>query len=148
MRIRKKHDSGVLEGDLTPMIDMTFQLIAFFMVLINFTQSEQDQRIVLPESVLAKPPDAKIEHPLTLHVRETADVILGRRRISFDGIKPILVREASVLKQMGTPVSKCTVIIRGHRFARTGDIQRLILLCQESEFETFALRAKEKVPGN
>ena len=60
MRI-KKVKSAIHEGDLTPMIDMTFQLIAFFMVLINFTQSEQDQRIQLPESTLAKPPEAPLE---------------------------------------------------------------------------------------
>ena len=53
MRV-KKIESGVHEGDLTPMIDMTFQLIAFFMVLINFTQSEQNERVQLPLSELAK----------------------------------------------------------------------------------------------
>ncbi|MDP6717396.1 MAG: biopolymer transporter ExbD, partial [Pirellulaceae bacterium] len=41
MKIKKGATNNILEGDLTPMIDMTFQLIAFFMVLINFTQSEQ-----------------------------------------------------------------------------------------------------------
>jgi len=76
MRMRKK-DSGVHEGDLTPMIDMTFQLIAFFMVLINFTQSEQDKRIKLPSSELAKPPDGPIDHPLTLHVTENGEGIIG-----------------------------------------------------------------------
>ena len=47
MRFRKRAESEILEGDLTPMIDMTFQLIAFFMVLINFSQTEPDQRILL-----------------------------------------------------------------------------------------------------
>ena len=43
MRV-KRHKPTIHEGDLTPMIDMTFQLIAFFMVLINFTDTEQDER--------------------------------------------------------------------------------------------------------
>ena len=50
MRI-KKTSVNLVEGDLTPMIDMTFQLIAFFMVLINFTEADQDERIKLPDSV-------------------------------------------------------------------------------------------------
>ena len=58
MRIRERKSAPAAEGDLTPMIDMTFQLIAFFMVLINFTEAEADQRVKLPESELAKPPDA------------------------------------------------------------------------------------------
>ena len=40
---------------MTPMIDMTFNLIAFFMLLINFSQSEQNDRVILPVSELAKP---------------------------------------------------------------------------------------------
>ena len=76
MRI-KKVKSVIHEGDLTPMIDMTFQLIAFFMVLINFTQSEQDQRIQLPESTLAKPPEAPLEFPITLHLLPDGQVVIG-----------------------------------------------------------------------
>ena len=76
MRIRKRAEP-VLEGDLTPMIDMTFQLIAFFMVLINFTQTEQNQRIQLPDSTLAKPPEAPLEHPITLHLTKEGRVIIG-----------------------------------------------------------------------
>lgn len=47
MAQRKKYEVTA-EGDMTPMIDMTFQLIAFFMVLINFAEGDQDQRIKLP----------------------------------------------------------------------------------------------------
>ncbi len=79
MRMRKRAESEILEGDLTPMIDMTFQLIAFFMVLINFSQTEADQRILLPESVLAKPPD----RPLRVPDHDPVDE--GRERASTEG---------------------------------------------------------------
>ena len=42
------------EGDMTSMIDMTFQLIAFFMILINFADAEANQDIKLPASQLAE----------------------------------------------------------------------------------------------
>ena len=59
VRDQPKTQVNLVEGDLTPMIDMTFQLIAFFMVLINFTEADQDERIKLPTSVLAKPATAR-----------------------------------------------------------------------------------------
>ena len=67
MAKRKKYDVTA-EGDMTPMIDMTFQLIAFFMVLINFAEGDQDQRIKLPSSELAKPPEGAAEAPLILQL--------------------------------------------------------------------------------
>ncbi len=146
MRI-KKAESNIVEGDLTPMIDMTFQLIAFFMVLINFTQSEQNERIVLPDSELAKPPESPLEHPITLHLTEDGTVIIGGEEIPITGLGPYLSREANVLRLRGRPLSDATIVIRGHRDAQTGKVQELIRECQRNNFETFALRAEEDV-GN
>jgi biopolymer transport protein ExbD len=146
MRIKKK-TFEVVGGDMTPMIDMTFQLIAFFMVLINFTQAEQDDRIVLPDSELAKPPDGPLEYPITLHLTKEGTVIIGGEEIPISGLQPYLSREANVLRIRGRPLSDATIIIRGHRDARTGKVQELIRECQNSNFEKFALRAKEDV-GN
>jgi biopolymer transport protein ExbD len=143
----KKANSNIVEGDMTPMIDMTFQLIAFFMVLINFTQSEQNERIMLPDSELAKPPDAPLEYPITLHLTKEGTVIVGGEEVPITGLQPYLSREANVLRIRGKPLSDATIIIRGHKDARTGKVQELIKECQMSNFEKFALRAKEDV-GN
>ena len=96
MRIQKKGKGGVLEGDLTPMIDMTFQLIAFFMLVINFSDVEQDQRIHLPASELAQPPDAPYDHPLTIHLTRADKFIYG------GGELPALPR----LRSSSWPVSR------------------------------------------
>ena len=88
------------EGDLTPMIDLTFQLIAFFMVLINFTQSETDDRVQLPQSTLAKPPEEALEFPITLQLTRQGSVIIGGTEIlSIEGLRPYLLNEATVLQQ-------------------------------------------------
>ena len=144
MRI-KKAPSGIQEGDMTPMIDMTFQLIAFFMVLINFSQSEQNERILLPDSELAKPPEAPLDFPITLHLTKEGSVIIGGQEITIEGLAPYLSAEADVLRIRGKPLSDATIIIRGHREAQTGKVQDLIRVCQETNFEKFALRAKENV---
>ncbi|MDP6443836.1 MAG: biopolymer transporter ExbD [Pirellulaceae bacterium] len=146
MRIRRPR-GGIHEGDLTPMIDMTFQLIAFFMVLINFTQSEQDQRIQLPDSTLAKPPEQPLDFPITLHVTKEGTIILGGHDVQLLGLKSLLLKETSVLATQGKQPSDATVIIRAHRGTKTGRVQEVIQICQENRFDRFALRAKEDV-GN
>ena len=136
------------QGDLTPMIDMTFQLIAFFMVLINFTQSETDDRVQLPQSTLAKPPEEALEFPITLQLTRQGSVIIGGTEIlSIEGLRPYLLNEATVLQQREQQASDATVIIRAHKEAQTGKVQDLIKICQENGFEKFALREKEDV-GN
>ena len=147
MRINKNRGGGVLEGDLTPMIDMTFQLIAFFMVLINFTQSEQEQGVKLPESELAKPPEGTLDWPVTLHLRPDSTVIIGGQPVSIAGLGPYLVRERNAMDIQGKLPSEATMVIRADQFAPTGRVQELIKVCQENGFEKFALRAQQDV-GN
>ena len=147
MRFRAKDDSTVHEGDLTPMIDMTFQLIAFFMVVINFTQTEQVEGMQLPKSTLAKPPDKPLDYPITLHLKQDGNVVLGGREISVDTLRPLLINEVNAIKLQGKKVADATVIIRADRSAQTGKVQQLISICQSNAFENFALRAKEDIPG-
>jgi biopolymer transport protein ExbD len=147
MRVAKKTTSAVLEGDLTPMIDMTFQLIAFFMVLINFTQSEQHEKIQLPDSELAKPPEGPLEFPITIHLTVDGTSIIGGQEISIAALSPFLNKEKQVLSSQGKSVGDATIVIRAHKQAQTGRVQELIQKCQENDFEKFALRAKEDV-GN
>lgn len=148
MRFEKRRKTEVYEGDLTPMIDMTFQLIAFFMVLINFQQTEQHEEILLPKSELAKPPEKPLDYPITVNVTKEHHVILGGQELtSLDQLKPVLRREAQILKALERPLNEATIVIRAHRLAKIGFVQKLIQTCQDVGFETFSLRAKEDLAG-
>ncbi len=146
MRFKKRTGSEILEGDLTPMIEMTFQLIAFFMVLINFSQTETDQRILLPESVLAKPPDQPLETPITIQLKKDGVVVYGGQELAnLNRLRPYLVNERNILNGRERPLSDATIVIRAHQLAKAGVVQKLIQVCQEEQFVKFALRAKEEV---
>src|SRR6185503_10416388 len=74
------HGGGGGEGvevNLIPMIDIVIQLITFFLMLINFDNSNKDERIRLPLADLAKPSDADIDEPLILNVNGEGLVNLG-----------------------------------------------------------------------
>ena len=141
MRLRKR-ESGIFEADLTPMIDMTFQLIAFFMVIINFAQTEQNAKVQLPDSSLVKAPDKPFENQLIIHLARDGRAIINGQEMPIDGLGIILGREARALEITQSRVSDATVVVRAHKYARAGDVQRLIKKCQEYGFEKFALRAK------
>jgi len=145
MRIRKKTGTGIVEGDLTPMIDMTFQLIAFFMLVINFSDVEQDQRIKLPASELAKPPAAPYEQPLTIHLMKSGTFVFGGKELtSLSTLQSALLRETQILKRhTSKKIADVTVIIRADKDAKTGLVQEIIQICQNLRFERFALRGKQ-----
>jgi biopolymer transport protein ExbD len=117
------------------------------MFAINFAQAEQDERIRLPDSVLAKPPDTPLEYPITLNMTKHGGVIFGGQELFLEGLPLYLRREAALLENRERQVNDATVIIRADKDAATGEVQRLVNVCQEQGFAKFALRAKEDV-GN
>ncbi len=130
--------------DMTPMIDVTFQLIAFFMFVLNFSEVDQDRRVNLPSSELAKPPEVAYEQPLTIQLTADEQIIFAGDYLSPDELKAALQREAQIIKtHPEKKVEDTTIIIRADRFAKTGKVQEIIQLCQQAEFDTFALRGQQ-----
>lgn len=139
----KQQKVDMAEGDMTPMIDMTFQLIAFFMVLINFAQTENNDRVKLPSSELVKPPEVALDFPIILHIAKDGEVILGGDDYTADTLRLGLRREISVIEAENKKVSDANVIIRAHEDCAFGDVQEIIKVAQDQKLENFALRVKE-----
>ena len=144
MRIKKQEPDANTGADLTPMIDVVFLLIAFFMVIINFTEAEQNERIKLPSSILARPPDVPHERPLTLQLDETGIVYFAGNAVRVDALAPLLQRERNVMEYLQRDPADATIIVRGHQHAKAGLVQEMIRICQEIGFENFVLRAKQE----
>jgi biopolymer transport protein ExbD len=146
MAVVKKFDTKLAEGDMTSMIDMVFQLIIFFMVLINFSQEDQNEKIKLPSSELAKPAEVPLENPIVLNLDYSGAVYMGSENTSVEGLRPLLQLEADALKVKGLGAKDANIIIRAHQNTPGGKVQELIKKCQEVGYEKFALRAREDRP--
>jgi biopolymer transport protein ExbD len=145
MRITSRKPLDVsAETDMTPMIDMTFQLIAFLMVMINFSDVDQHQAVKLPKSELARTSENPLSVPITLHIVETGEVILGGQRTFVEGLRALLNREADALAAQGKSESDATIVIRGHKDCPAGKVQEIIKACQDLRFDKFVLRAEKQ----
>lgn len=153
MRIATK-PAALVEVDMTPMIDIVFQLIAFFMVITNFEQTEADERVKLPRDTLAKPPEVKVEHELVLNVGFLRDqegdkvdpepyVFWAGEQIRVPKFAATFEQEARLYKNRGVDPSHVTIMIRADRDLQTGLAQELMRMAQDSGFEKFGLRATQ-----
>ena len=139
---RRNEGPSTTEVDMTPMIDIVFQLMTFFIFTLNFYEAEQDDRIQLPLSQLAKPVPGPVEKPITLQVTSTSSVIYAGELIPVPQIGGYLEREKASLVNAGRQPAAATVIVRADGRAKTGEVQEIVKICQEKGFEKFALRAQ------
>ena len=129
------------------MIDMTFQLIAFFMLLINFSEVDRAEEITLPSSVLAVPPEVRPDYQIILNLEPAGKVKFEGQEIErIEMMSPIFQSQIDAAAREGvTNPSDIAVVIRSHKDTPTGLVQELISKCQDSNLESFSLRVKEKI---
>ena len=149
----KKTEGNIADVDMTPLIDVVFQLIAFFMVISNFEQTQADERVKLPQDQLAKPAEVPRDNELVLNVgfiREGGEiqseeiVFYVGDKIPVPQFQPRLKFEAQNFKATGVEPKDVTIVIRADREAATGSIQDLIRQSQEEGFSKFALKAAQE----
>jgi biopolymer transport protein ExbD len=100
---RRQAEAAKLE--MTPMIDVVFQLLIFFIVTLKVEDILAELEVTRP----APDPDAKeeqVEDLLTIQVYEDGYVLRGRR-VSLQTLENRLMRIASYSKNI-TVIIKCT----------------------------------------
>jgi biopolymer transport protein ExbD len=149
MRIKQPERAAESGFDLTPMIDVVFQLLIFFMLLLSFDEAEQDQRVTLPVSELARPPDTAYVDPLTIHITRVGTILFaGEELASLDQLQSALRRETQIIQNYEKKrVEDATIIIRADRDAKTGIVQEVIQASQKLGFRKFALRGTQAQLG-
>lgn len=141
------------EPNLTPVLDMVFQLITFFMLVINFQSAEIDEKLELPVvgSARAVSTDGRTGL-LVLNIDKEGNV---RTTMPIRDIDSFLrIQSQAMLKVHGMTEEDLiegkdiptTVVIRADRATPFGKFNRVIKLCQDGGFRNFALRAYDKKP--
>ncbi len=142
------------EPNLTPILDMVFQLITFFMLVINFKSAEMDLSLKLPVVGSARPVDTKGQRDLlVLNIEKTGNLkIYGRPITNIDGylrgesqVSMLAARMTAADLEAGQELPT-TIVIRADRATPFRMVNRVIKACQDNGFRRFALKAINKEP--
>jgi len=135
------------DPNLTPLLDLVFQLITFFMLVINLKGASLDLSLKLPVLGSARPVEqhGKLE-PMLLNIDPAGRVHAYGREID---VEAYVAKEARLLteqlKQMGTPVQNgempVGVTIRADRAAPFHLVNHVLKTCQEKGYRQFSLNA-------
>lgn len=155
---RSKVQTGLADADMTPMIDIVFQLLTFFMIAINFENTKADERVKLPKDALAKPPEQRPKDELVLNVgfirnrqgaklRPDPVLFYNDEELPLDKVQPRLDQERRIFELKGggkKALDDVTVTIRADQEVPTGFVQQLIMTCQKVGFSKFSLKAEQE----
>ena len=141
-----QRNSERAEPNLTPLLDMVFQLITFFMLVINFKGASLDLSLKLPVLGSARPLErhGKLE-PMLLNIDADGKVHAYGQLVD---IEPHIAREARLLREQlrasGTLIDgefPVPVVVRADRSASFHLVNHVIKVCQDQGYRQFSLSA-------
>jgi len=141
------------EPNLTPLLDMVFQLITFFMLVISFKAAELDMTLQLPVVGSARPVDTTAQDLLILNIDSEGQLKLyGRvvpdieRYIQSEAVRSMMSAGMTTADLAADRDLPTTVVIRADRATPFKKLDRVLRACQDNGFRQFALKALERPP--
>lgn len=123
MLIKSKQSDSSPAMDLTPVIDMVFLLLIFFLVATTFHQTEREMQVALP--VAAAGPISASLRELVINVDSDGRIIVSQKTIEPEELRSRITNAVKA-----NPQQKVTV--RGDRRAAYAHIVRVLDICKGS----------------
>ena len=136
MRYSHAVENADAEVDITPMIDIVFQLIIFFMVVGKLVAAEATAEITIPFSTQADTQVTVSEGRLTIQMLSDGQVIVG-------GSRKVTISEAAYLVKKFTEqwrkreekppgeLLDLPVLVRVDQEASYGDFRQVMAICMK-----------------
>lgn len=119
MRLSKRKRPTRPNVDITPMIDVVFLLLIFFITVSQISQAQNDP-VQLPE--LSGSADQEPTE-LTINIRDTGEIVVEGRVYTEEAFISLVTR---VLADQGDDPSRVTVVIRADTRVLAGSVNDVV----------------------
>jgi biopolymer transport protein ExbD len=121
---RRSPDAGL---NLTPMIDVTFQLLIFFVCANTWSHVESSEPLSLPAPIASASEAKHSDRPrLTINLRADGSLLLGAQPITRERLGEVLKREVRLHGQL------LEVILRAHKETPYEHTQQVFRTCSDA----------------
>ena len=126
------HESAAAEPNLMPLLDVVLQLILFFMITINFVNTDHiNAEIKLPEAQSAVPLDQTAENWIFMNVNKEGKLAgtlshLKTRQKILEHLKNEKKQYDDIAILAGKKEAKVVVVVRAHKEAKYRDRKSVV----------------------
>ena len=136
-----------VEPNLTPILDMVFQLITFFMLVINFKTASVDLNLELPVIGSAMPSESSDPDVLVLNIDKDGRLLVYGEEKNIDAYIAQEAQTALRAARLADPELQvgaelpATVVIRADKATPFHLLNHVIKACQAQGYRKFQYRA-------
>jgi biopolymer transport protein ExbD len=122
--------------NLTPLIDVVFLLLIFFLVATRFSEEERELDVVLPKASEAKPLIVKPKE-LIVNVTARGEYYVAGKVVDEVGL------ERALRQSWASNPGRQQVVIRADKESKTKHIALVMNLCNKANIRNYTLATEE-----
>jgi len=122
--IRGGRETGAPSVELTPMIDMVFLLLIFFLVATTFHQTEREMQVALPQAASGAPMSMALRE-IVVNVTEEGTIIVAGQPRSPEELREMISGAVEANAEQ-------KVSVRGDRATPYANVVRVLDVCKAS----------------
>ncbi len=141
---RAKHEFDATKLDMTPMIDVVFQLIIFFMLVTDMSQQDLAELKMPFAATAAK--DELMKGRLTFNVLKSGEIEIKRARKGTmdeagtqEEVRGYLVREVAKGRKESDGTSERAILIRADKDTEFKHVQKILRVCGETGIRIYKI---------
>ena len=113
---------GGIAIELTPLIDMVFLLLVFFLIATSFHQAEREMQIALPGAASAGPISTALRE-IVINVTADGDIVVSGRPMTRDDL-------TALVEQAVAANAEQKVTVRGDKSTAYANIVGVLDICK------------------
>ena len=121
--------------NMTPMIDVVFNLLIFFMLSASFITEERELELSVP-TVKSSAPMASAPRDLVINIERSGDVVVDGQKFDAAGLEAFLEKARSNYPDQ-------TVSIRGDQDARHQWFAEVLAICKRAKIRSIDVIVQE-----
>ena len=137
MAVKLKQGSALSSLSLTPLIDVVFLLLAFFLVATRFAKEERELDVVLPAASEAKPLSAKPKE-IFVNVDEDGSYLVQSKIVDQEQLEAILIAASD--RNPGNQ----SVIIRADEGCTWKYVVTVMNLCNKAKITDYRVATRDE----
>jgi len=147
MRLGKRAPSQEIDVDMTPLIDVTFLLLIFFMTISVFNHMERAAELELPTVVQALVQKDVAEQRMVVNIERDGNIKLFGQDVTMDTFKAQLRKMAPALRALGSTAEEAPLVIRGDKDCPFEHIRHVLAAIYDENITKVMFAAYEKKPS-
>ncbi|MHC5209382.1 MAG: ExbD/TolR family protein [Planctomycetota bacterium] len=148
---RRDPTQDAIKMDMTPMIDVVFQLIIFFMLVTDMTQQDLAE-LKLPVAQMAAKDETE-EGRMTINVLKEGEIEIKRVKYAtlddagaVSALRSFLAREVALGKKEPDGTSERALLIRADQHTEFKHIQKVMRICGENGIRVYKIHLAAAQP--